>query len=252
MNKISYICFVLLLFIYNISEAQVQRVRIDFESPTGYIRPLLLGFDPTNTATDGVDWGWDILNFINIPGDLNWIIEDDRYIVQGVGTFDETKKYPFGLFLTYSGTITISLISLDNFSTPINVYIYDAVLNTYTQINDDDFTVDMPSGDYLDMYYIAFLEPSLSLTENDIRETEVQYFSNTKELYINTYNNSNIQKLSLHNLLGQTVKSWDIKNKPNLLSNEFKIPLKNIADGTYIIKVETNKSTIKKKILINE
>ncbi len=80
MNKIAYICIVL-LFSYSINcEAQVQRVRLLFESPTGYVRPLLLGFDPTNTATDGVDFGWDVLNFDDLPGDLNWIIEGDRYV----------------------------------------------------------------------------------------------------------------------------------------------------------------------------
>ena len=31
----------------------MQRVRIDFESPNGYVRPLLLGFTTDNAATDG-------------------------------------------------------------------------------------------------------------------------------------------------------------------------------------------------------
>ena len=157
MNKITYISFVLLIAFLNYSEAQVQLVRLDFVSPTGYVRPLLLGFDSTNTATDGVDFGWDVLNFDDIPGDLNYMIEGDRYVVQGVGAFNETKKYPLGLFLTYSGTITISLIALENFDTPIDVYIYDAILDTYTQINNADYTAVVPSGNYLNMYYIAFL-----------------------------------------------------------------------------------------------
>ena len=203
MNKITYICFVFLFSIHNICQSQVQRVRIAFKSPLGYVRPLLLGFDSNNNATDGVDWGWDVLNFDNIPGDLNWLIEDDRYVVQGVGAFDETKMYPFGLFLTYSGTITILLNSLKNFDTPIDVYIYDAILDTYTQINNADYTADVASGDYLNMYYIAFLEPALSLDENELQKNEIRYLSNTKELYINTYNNSTIKQISIHNLLGQ-------------------------------------------------
>ena len=39
---------------------------------------------------------------------------------------------------------------------------------------------------------------------------------------------------------------------PNISGNEFKIPVKNIADGAYIIKVESNTSTINKKIIIKQ
>ncbi len=244
MNKITYICFVMLIAFLNYSEAQVQRVRIEFQSPTGYVRPLLLGFDPTNTATDGVDFGWDVLNFDNIPGDLNWLIEGDRYVVQGVGAFAETKIYPFGLFLTYSGTITISLKALENFDTPINVYIYDAYLDTYTQINNTDYTTPMLSGDYLDMYFIAFMEPALSLVENDLQETEIRYLRNIKELYINTYNNSTIKQISLYNLLGQEL--FVLKDINN---NEIKISLDFITTGISIVNIITDKGVLTKKII---
>jgi len=246
MNKITYICFVILIAFLNYSEAQVQRVRIEFESPTGYVRPLLLGFDPTNTATDGVDFGWDVLNFDDIPGDLNYMIEGGRYVVQGVGAFDETKMYPFGLFLTYSGAITISLTALENFNIPIDVFIYDAYLNTYYKINDTEYTTLMLSGDYLDKYFIAFIEPSLSLVENDLQETRISYLRNTKELYINTYNNSTIKQISIHNLLGQEL--FVLKRINN---NEIKISLDFITTDISIVTIITDKGVLTKKILIN-
>lgn len=249
MKKITYIFFALLLFALNTSQAQVQRVRIEFTSPTGYVRPLLLGFDPTDTATDGVDFGWDVLNFDSIPGDLNWLIEDDRYVVQGVGAFDETKVYPFGLYLTYDGAITISLKALENFNTPIDVFIYDAYLDTYYKINDTDYTTLMLNSDYLDMLFIAFLEPeSLSASDNNLQEPEIKYLNKTKELYINTYNKSTIKQVILYNILGQTIKSFNANNLRNTPSN--KIPIKNIADGTYFVRVETSKTISNKKIII--
>ena len=244
MNKITYICFVILLTFHNISDAQVQRVRLLFESPTGYVRPLLLGFDPTNTATDGVDFGWDTLNFDNIPGDLNWMIENDRYVVQGVGAFDITKKYPFGLFLTYSGTFSISLDSLENFNSPIDVYIYDASLDTYTRINDIEYSTFMLNGDYLDKYFIAFLEPALSLSENELQETEISYLSKTKELYINTHNNSNIKQISLYNLLGQEI--FILKD---ISQREIKISLDHITTDVGIVNIVTDKGVLNKKII---
>ena len=244
MNKITYICFVILIAFLNYSEAQVQRVRIEFESPTGYVRPLLLGFDPTNTATDGVDWGYDAEIMDNYPDDLYWLIEGKRYNIQGVGAFDETKKYPLGLFLTYSGAITISLTALENFITPIDVFIYDAYLDTYTQINNTDYTTLMSSGDYLDQYFIAFIEPALSLVENDLQETEIRYLRNIKELYINTYNNSTIKQISLYNLLGQEL--FVLKD---INTNEIKISLDFITTGISIVNIITDKGVLTKKII---
>ncbi len=244
MKTITSVCFVVLFSIHNICEAQPQRVYIDFESPQGFVRPLLISFDPTNSATDGVDLGWDALNFDNYPDDLNWMIEGGRYVIQGVGAFDETKKYPFGLFLTNSGTITILLNSLENFDTPIDVYIYDAILDTYTQINNTDYTAVIPSGNYLNMYYIAFMEPSLSLDENELQKNEIKYLSNTKELYINTYNNSTIKQISMYNLIGQEL--FILKDINN---NEIKISLDFITTGISIVNIITDKGVLTKKII---
>ena len=244
MNKITYICFVIILSIHTVCEAQVQRVRLIFESPSGYIRPLLLGFDPDNNATDGVDYGWDALNIDNIPGDLNWMIEGNRYVTQGVGAYDKTKKYPLGIFLTYSGTFKISLEATENFYSPIDVYIYDAYKDKYKQINNSDYTANMITGDYLDKYFIAFLIPTLSLNEHDIQETEIRYLSKTKELYINTHNNSNIKQISLYNLLGQEILFLkDISQK------EIKISLSHITTDVSVVNIITDKGILNKKII---
>ena len=38
---------------------QIKRVRLDFTSPLGYTRHLLLGFTPDNAASDSFDYGYD-------------------------------------------------------------------------------------------------------------------------------------------------------------------------------------------------
>jgi len=246
MNRITTICVVLFLSIYNISEAQeVQRVYLDFETPLGFVSSLLLNFTPNNAATDGVDPGWDSLSGNTYPDDLNWLIEGNRYVIQSVGAFDETKKYPLGLYLTNSGTITISLNRLENFDPPIDVYIYDALLDTYIQINNANYTAVMSSGNYIDKYFIAFMDPTLSSSDNDFLKTKVQYLSNTKELYINTYNNFNLKQISIYNLLGQ-----EIFRQKDINLNQIKIPLHNINTGFCLVTITSDKGDITKKIII--
>ena len=45
-------------------------------------------------------------------------------------------------------------------------------------------------------------------------------------------------QIYLINIIGQSVRSWNITNIP--MSNEMRIPVKNISQGNYIVKVETN------------
>ena len=226
----------------------IQRVRIDIVTPMGYVRHLLLGFTD-NIATDGFDYGYDALNPDNFPDDCNWIINGGRYVIQGVGAFNETKKYPLGLFLTNSGSVGMSLNSLENFDAPIDVFIHDALLNTYTKINDVSFTADMASGVYLDRFFIAFMDEnarSLSTIDNDLKETVVNYLSNTKELYLKTNNDTAIKHIQIYNILGKEL--FSIKN---LNKSEIRIPVENLGTNYGIVSVTTELGIISKKVMLH-
>lgn len=65
---------------------------------------------------------------------------------------------------------------------------------------------------------------------------------------LKTPSSINVKQIYLININGQTVGSWNSTNQP--LSNEIRIPVKNISEGNYIVKVETNYSSYNKKIII--
>lgn len=227
---------------------EIQRVRIDFVSPDKYTRHLLLSFTPDDSATDGFDYGYDGVNPDDFLNDLNWIIEAKRYIIQGVGAFDESKQYPLGLFLTDSGDIEISLSALENFDIPINVYIYDKLLDTYTQINDSKYISTLDSGDYLNRFYIAFFEANeaLSTYENELQKTIINYLSNTKEIYINTFSQNTIKQIQVYNLLGQKLSSII-----NINSTEIKIPVNYFTTNYAIVSIETDYGNLARKIIVH-
>ena len=263
MNKITFLWIVLFFSIHNICEAQIQRVRIDFVSPDKYTRHLLLAFTPDNAASDGFDYGYDAANPDWFLNDLNWLIDEKRYVIQGVGAFDEIKQYPFGLFLADSGEIEIALTALENFESEIDVFIYDSQLDIYTRINEDNFKMNIDADNYLNRFFIAFKRIDVIYpTEDEIEtppideeqatveiiNTSIKYLNKTNEIFIYTPNPANIKHVHIINILGQIENSWHSFN--TISTNEIKIPVKNISNGVYIIKVETNTSTINKKILV--
>ena len=215
MKNLIYAAVLLLSTCYGINAQDIQRVRIDLETPLGQTRQLLLGFTPDNSATDGFDYGYDAPNIDNFPDDFSWIIDNEPYIIQGVGAFQASKKYPIGFFLSNTGNVTIDLNSLENFQGPIDVFIYDAYENAYTLINDQSFTANLSSGIYTDRYYIAFddLNSNQNLSLNEVltaKGISLQFNRSTRNLEIRLNQAFLVESLEIYNQLGQRLVTRSI------------------------------------------
>ena len=65
------------------TESSVKRIRLNFKTPEGAIRPLLLGFVSDGNATDGFDYGYDAENIDEeLPNFEKKITEEkDRWLI---------------------------------------------------------------------------------------------------------------------------------------------------------------------------
>ncbi|EPR70595.1 putative internalin [Winogradskyella psychrotolerans RS-3] len=233
----------------NDEESVIRRLRFNFTTPEGAVRHLLLGFTTDNVATDGIDYGYDALNADDFPSDLSFLIEGQNYVIQGVGEFEETKVYPLEMVLGEQGNIEIGLTELENFDDAIDVYIFDAAEGTYTRFNDVNFQMNLEAGTYSDRFFLVFQEDvTLSTIKEEFKDIMVRYLHDTDEIYVKTPPSVAVKQLYLINVAGQTIASWNTTNLP--MSDEIKIPVKHISEGTYIIKAETKTSTFNKKIII--
>ncbi len=262
MTKITYLCLALFLGIatqghtlFHDQKVQkitddIQRVRLDVRTPSGYTRHLLLGFTPDNVATDGVGYGYDALNVDNLQDDMNWIINNNRYVIQGVGAFDATKRYPLGLFLTNSGEVEIELTDLENFESPVDVYIYDAFNNMYAPINEVNFTEDILSGTYMDRFYLTFSDNDsnevLSIEEVSLNTLSITQAKDSHQLIIKT-NGAPIETIECFNILGQRCLSIDGKHKSYM-----KISLEGIPSTVLIIRIKHGNERTTKRILLSQ
>ncbi|WP_400078446.1 LamG-like jellyroll fold domain-containing protein [Winogradskyella sp. R77965] len=229
-----------------------QFIRIDFITPENAVRHLLLGFMNNENATDGIDYGYDALNTENLPSDMSFNIEGERFVIQGVGSFDETKVYPLDIILSNGGTIQIALNALENFDEAIDVYIFDALLNTYSHINDTNFELTLGSGEFIDRFYMAFIDNS-SLSYNDFEDEgfDISYLNESKEILINSSNIYNVKAVELFNMNGQKVTEYnneDFTYRSNELS--ITIPAPDISEGVYIVKCYSSDHFYNKKVVI--
>jgi len=251
------LCAFLLTSIF-FSEAQdIQKVRVDFQNSEGYTRQLLLGFVSDNMASDGVDYGYDAPNIEDLSDDLNWMIEDNRYIIQGVGDYNSEKYYPFGMFLSNSGDISISLNRLENFDSPIDVYLYDLELNTYTLLNATDFTQDLSAANYLNRFFITFsstIGPTilansvLSSKDDDLENLKIWSSNSTDQVFVKGITGSAISSIALYTTEGKKI----IEDKTSFKnSNEkFALSTSNISTGIYILRIDSATFSHTEKVCI--
>ena len=228
---------------------EIQRVRLVFKTPEEAIRPLLLAFTPNNDATDGFDYGYDALNRDAFPSDMSFLIEGKKYIIQGVGAFDINKKYPLDMTLKISGNVELSLTGLENFDEDIDVYVHDSLLDTYTRINTVSFQANLEAGNYSGRFSIVFQpDTTLDIIDQDFKDISVKYLQKTDEIYVKTPASIEVRQVYLINIAGQAVRSWNMTNMN--FGQEFKIPVKDISEGNYVLKVETNTNSYNKKVII--
>jgi hypothetical protein len=173
-------------------------------------------------------------------------------VIQGVGAFNIENMYPVVIDLGVSGNIEIEITELENFEDDIDVYVYDALLGTFTRINDVSYQINLDAGSHENRYFITFQEEGvLSIDDFILNDIVVNYLSNSNEIYIKMPNNIDVKQVYLMNMLGQSIKSWNRTN--TAISQETRIPVRKIAEGNYIIKVQTSDNrTVNKKIVIKQ
>nr|WP_321234059.1 T9SS type A sorting domain-containing protein [uncultured Psychroserpens sp.] len=269
MKSLTYLCFAILFCVStngvsasfnnnsSTTSTQVQRVRIDITTSMGYTRHLLLGFTPDNAASDGFDYGYDALNADSYDNDSSWMIGNERYVIQGVGAFHESKTYPLGLFLSDAGNVEFSLQALEFFEQEIDVYIYDSDNDTVTSISDSNLVEYMSEGNYTNRFYIAFTSDinamvfansQLSVSDATKTTPEINYINSSKELQIKSLQTLDIEEIRLYSILGQNLKQWS-NVKPNLSGN-YKLSLSNVSKGTYLVSVKTKQGKFNKRLII--
>ncbi|WP_084203469.1 T9SS type A sorting domain-containing protein [Psychroserpens damuponensis] len=239
---------------------QVQRVRIDVTTSTGFQRHLLLAFTSNNAASDGYDYGYDAVNSDNYANDSSWMVGEQRCVIQGVGEFHSSKAYPLGLFLTNAGNVKFELTGLEHFDEAIEVYIYDSQNGVTTSITNSNLIKAMPEGDSTNRFYITFTnninamvfsDNTLSTQgTNELSTPQIRYISSTKDLKINVAQGLSVQEIYLYNILGQKVKQWS--NLTTSSANNYSVSLANISKGTYLVSLKTKTGKFNKRLIISK
>ena len=233
-----------------IAKDTFMKVRLGFNSHNKYHRQLLLGFMNEN-ATSGMDYGYDAFNLDDFPNDMYLLNGENQLVIQGEGFFNPDASYPIGVKTAAEGNVSFIVDGLENFSPEQTVFIHDNLTDTYHNIRNEKFEVNMPIGANNTRFSLRFTNKNtLNVDQNTVSDAiQIKHIQNENTLHIN--NNlldATAEKVTLHNILGQSIATWKIDNQEQ---HNIQIPIKSVNPGVYIAKLKTSEGEeISKKIIV--
>ncbi|OYU81970.1 MAG: hypothetical protein CFE23_01315 [Flavobacterium sp. BFFFF1] len=224
------------------------KIRLGFHSHNNFYRQILIGFEEDN-ATEGIDPGFDAVNVFNLPNDFYFLCDNTELFIQGVGYYNTNNVYPLGVRSNSVGTITINIDATENWDPTQEVYIYDAVMNTFSNIKNGPFTANVGIGTFNDRFSLRFSTQSTLGVGNTpiVSNISVNYVTTDKTLSILNNSTSTATTVTLYNLSGQSVNTWNV-SKMNQTS--ISLPVSNLSAGVYLVNVDTSNGAVTKKILL--
>ena len=79
--------------------------------------------------------------------DMYWMINGEKYVIQGVSNFDIDQELPLGLKIDEIGKAKIDIVALENLDEDIKLYIKDLTNGETYPINDQSFEIDLEFDD---------------------------------------------------------------------------------------------------------
>ena len=231
----------------NYNEDTRMKFRIGFDSFNLIHRQLLLTID--EHASSGYDWGYDGKLNSQQMDDMFWMIDGEKYGIQGIDVVTAETVVPLGVHVRDNGYNSIRIDHLENVPDHVQVYVRDKELNIYHDLRESQYDVNLNAGDYFERFEIVFSNRQTALDTDDLELTasfEVFYNGNDKTLVIKNNKLIGIDSIELFNILGQSIFN---SNEIELQSlTEIKVP--KISSGTYIINLDTVNGKLSKKVLV--
>ena len=212
-----------------------------------YHRQIGISFNAKNSFS--YDKGFD--SEINDIGktDIYWKFKnnDTPYVIAGVQEITDNLEVPLEIIMDYSGLIDITLDEIKSINR--DVYITDKVLNTSYKITNDEVTLTLEKGVYKNRFVLAFAPTNVLSLNDPLSNDFINIYTDTKnnQLVITKYEELNINKVVLYSILGKKMALWNLEEQMNYYQLNIK---KEIPMGIYIVKLNTNKGIINKKIII--
>lgn len=189
----------------------------------------------------------------NYEGELTrdaYLLSEDKELVIKSIKYSEDTKIPLGLKTNRDNTsFEVKIFDLRAIPENISIYIYDKLNDSYTDLRNTTFSINLDKGMHNERFEITFSKQS-TLSTDVYNISDFKIFKNVKRSQLEIINTN---RLEMHN-----VKLYDVSGKVVLektifdTARKITIPTKSLSSGMYVVSLKlSDNQTLSKKIIIS-
>jgi len=208
-------------------------------------RQIGISFKSGNTF--GYESGYDNKVYDLDASDAYFRFDESHRFLLGIAGIKEITnglEFPISIKASVSGDYKLMIDSKENIVRTL--FLTDKVSTLVYDLS-NPVTLTLDAGTYEDRFYISFSDATVSVDDQLLKQNLSMFFDNkSKEIVITKKSNILIKNVEMYSVIGQKINSWTTFDQT---SKEIKIPVSRIANAVYIVKINTDKGTISKKVI---
>ncbi len=235
-----------------VKKAYAPQIRINTIVDNTTIVHNALGFK--DECTNGFDYSADARSTNNsATANIYFILNNQTdEFAMSADKFGINKTHAIGLRNTNQANFKIKVSELLwHFDSNQAIYLHDKLVDTYTDIKNNEFVITLPPGNVKDRFEITFKNATALSTNDSVLAENLTVFQNNKNSMLTVKNSTGIalKSFELYDISGKVILS---KNK---LGSElvYEYSTATLSEGVYVAKLitETNQVIATKVVVSN-
>ena len=145
------------------------------------------------------------------------------------------------------GVYTFKVAELSNLDNSLNAYLVDVEANKKIQLKSGaKYSVALSNAVYNNRFYLNYENSEVALSDSEVSLNDVDFFNNNESLSIINNGDAVASDVVLFDMSGKLLMQQGV----NLSKGISTIELPSLAQGIYMVKIQSNNSLVTKKIII--
>ncbi|WP_295677437.1 Ig domain-containing protein [uncultured Empedobacter sp.] len=218
---------------------QKDRYWLSLSNNQGKINSSLIGY--VNGSTNKFDQNFDAQPFDNNNEGLYSVLNNDLFVIQGRGDFNNEDSFDLTFNVKKAGTYQINLEQFEGVFENQNIYLVDKKLDKVFNLNElKSYSFDTEAGEINDRFSINYQNKTLST--NDLSKKGLVVYAQNKQITISS--KESIKSIKLVDISGR-----QLQNIQNINTKNYVINL-NVNPQVVVVVVENTNGTIESRKVI--
>lgn len=213
------------------------RINVDFTvNESQYTRQLILNFH--DSATAGFDYGLELIRSESSASDAYFSLDERVYSGQAF-PFEEALTIPLSIDIEQQQPLRFRIFDIQNFDDAQGIYIRDNETNTYVNLRNSNYDLNVEPGNYADRFEIVFTNQSLGIDDIDMTSLNIHQNNKGHQLSIDNPNGLDIKTVEVYDITGKRM----IQVHFDAVETQYNLSTLRLSDGVYVVNISTQTTT---------